>query len=163
MAKRSRWNLMILCLMVIIVLSVLFIYFNKLSEVKNQNDTIIEEQQDILKSIERELTQSTSPIYQSYGKIKEVEGMSRSLILSYDNHYRDYGNHFVRMLSALEESFNTFTGNDFTKEEDREFLAEQVSTILENTDQATLTLKLADTVYTDIQNQTREYYEAYTK
>lgn len=115
MNKKNKWIFIILCLIVIIILSFLFYSMSKLNEVKSQNEAIVEQQIDVLKSIETELNQSTSPIFQSYGKIKQVEGLNRSLILSFDKSYSDYGNHLDRMLKALEDSFSTFTDHQFTK------------------------------------------------
>lgn len=159
MIRKYKWSFIFFLSLIVILFS--FYNINQVNHVNDQTDMIINEQTQILQSIKVELNESTTPIFQSYGKIKEVEGMGRILTSSNNKIYRNYGKEFLKMIRVLEETFNTFTDNNFTTKKDREFLSDHISLVLENMNKDSL--GIADQVYARIMSETTEYYENYQK
>lgn len=159
MIRKYKWSFIFFLSLIVILFS--FYNINQVKHVNDQTDMIINEQTQILQSIKVELNESTTPIFHSYGKIKEVEGMGRILTSSNNKIYRNYGKEFLKMIKALEETFNTFTDNNFTTKKDRDFLSDHISLVLENMNKDSL--GIADQVYARIMSETTEYYENYQK
>ncbi|WP_211745377.1 hypothetical protein [Paenibacillus sp. Marseille-Q4541] len=87
--------------------------------------------------------------------------MSQILILSNNNSHQDYGHSLLKMVKALEESFHTFTDNNFRSNDDRSFLTGQVSYVLENLNKDSI--EIADKVYAKLMSETTAYYENHLK
>lgn len=150
----------IFCILFIIV--TVFYIQDKIAENDSNKNTklSIKQQVKLLESVESELRKTNTPVFQSYGNIKEMKGMNQLLTLSQIDTYQKYGNYTSDMLGALIEAFNTFLDNGLDSNIDREFLADQVHKVLNNLEVDNLSYETAQQVKLQILNETTEYYES---
>lgn len=158
MIRKCKWLFVFSLIMIII--SLLLFNINQVKHKNDQIDYIVIEQIETLQGIKAELIETTTPIFQSYGRIKLIQGMNRILVRSNNQQHQDYGHDLADMLRGLEESFNTFTTSKFNTNADRKFLSDQVSLVLETIKKDNID---SFKVYRKIMSETTEYYENYQK